>query len=262
MLAFVCSLHRYAQLYEWANEQGHSVLHAESMREFVSQSIEELGLSRLIWLVEQPDDQEYEAARYLCLNHPELTVWCITEDVDQYISQELAALGPQVVVYTEVDLISYERQTEDASDATRNRTILLLEGVFYDQDLCSINNYGVLHPLPERERALLHFLLERRGRFVTTEELVHGLWDEYASPDLLRQYVYRLRRKLQTPVAPNGSLLHCRGAGYLLLPLPDVRSHDVLLQLQMRCLRGQNRTKASAAGVAMHASYQLGWRTV
>lgn len=261
MLAFVCSVHRYAQLYEWANEQGHSVLHAESVRECVEQSTADLGLSRLIWIVEQPDAQEYEAALYLCQNHPELTVWCITDDVDLHLNQELAALGPRVEVYTEVDLIRNERETGDASDARRNRTIPLLEGVFYDQDLCSINNYGVLYPLPERERALLHFLLERRGRFVTTEELVHGLWDEYASPDLLRQYVYRLRRKMQTPVAPNGSLLHCRGAGYLLLPLPDVRSHD-MLQLQMRCLKGQSRTNASAAGAVMHASYQLGWRTV
>ncbi len=42
------------------------------------------------------------------------------------------------------------------------------------------------------------FFIDTRDRFVTTEEILLAIWDEYTTNETVRQYIYKLRKKLYT----------------------------------------------------------------
>ncbi|MFD1909305.1 winged helix-turn-helix domain-containing protein [Paenibacillus rhizoplanae] len=46
-----------------------------------------------------------------------------------------------------------------------------------------------------KEFELLELLLECQGQYIPTEQILHQLWDRYTSPEIVRQYVYKLRHK-------------------------------------------------------------------
>jgi DNA-binding response OmpR family regulator len=69
--------------------------------------------------------------------------------------------------------------------------------------------------LTNLEFQLLHLLMSRPSHLFNTEELVQTIWGEFGSGDhiLLRNVVYRLRRKIETdPSRP--ALLQTRPGGY------------------------------------------------
>ena len=52
-------------------------------------------------------------------------------------------------------------------------------------------------PLTEVEYALLRMLYEKRGEFVSREELRLGVWDEETDSGVVNVYIYYLRQKLE-----------------------------------------------------------------
>lgn len=95
--------------------------------------------------------------------------------------------------------------------------IEICSGIIFKPHLHCLLKNGKLYPLPEREFQLLMFLIKNRGRFVTTEQILHTIWDEYTGPETARQYIYKLRRKLKTDKLPYPVIFYLKGVGYTLI---------------------------------------------
>ncbi len=103
-----------------------------------------------------------------------------------------------------------------ASAQMTEQHITLMPGVVYFPDARCVNVHGEQVMLTEKEQAVLHYLWSRRGQYVATEELIAAVWDEYTGSDAVRQYVYRLRKKLDSPDAGASLIVHMPGSGYKL----------------------------------------------
>lgn len=80
---------------------------------------------------------------------------------------------------------------------------LELAGMEFDPYSRVLTVGGHAHALTRREAQLLDFLLERPGRFFTSEVLVGEAWsDARLHPEQVRTYIVRLRRKLEESKAP------------------------------------------------------------
>ena len=78
-----------------------------------------------------------------------------------------------------------------------------------------LDNRAPIH-LTNLELRLLYYLMGRRGRTLTTEELCHHVWSYHSAgdPATLKNLVYRLRRKIEADPA-NPQYLHTvAGVGY------------------------------------------------
>jgi DNA-binding response OmpR family regulator len=71
--------------------------------------------------------------------------------------------------------------------------------------------------LTTRERALLDFLLRRRGEVVSKREILDHVWDYYfeGDPNIVEVYVRHLRNKLDRPFG-RAAIETIRGSGYRL----------------------------------------------
>ncbi len=71
--------------------------------------------------------------------------------------------------------------------------------------------------LTPKERAVLEFLMSRRGHVVTKQEILDAVWDwAYdGSPNIVEVYISNLRRKIDTPFGRQ-AIETVRGAGYRL----------------------------------------------
>lgn len=65
-----------------------------------------------------------------------------------------------------------------------------------------------------KEFDLLDLLMECQGQFIPTEKILNRLWDCYTSPEIVRQYVYKLRHKIEITAGRNDIILFRRGIGY------------------------------------------------
>lgn len=74
----------------------------------------------------------------------------------------------------------------------------------------------VIIELTSKEYELLDLLLEFQGQYIPTEMILHHLWDSYASPEIVRQYVYKLRHKIETTAGRSDIIHFRRGIGYSL----------------------------------------------
>ncbi len=85
-----------------------------------------------------------------------------------------------------------------------------------DQATHRVTVRGELVKLTATEFRLLVALMERRGRVVTSEELVVAVWGpEYASQaDYVRRYVWYLRQKLEEDPAAPRYICNERNVGY------------------------------------------------
>ncbi len=116
------------------------------------------------------------------------------------------------------DLEQWVRQAIDEKHRGRGvQELALFPGVVFKPGLHCVEAQGEIILLTEREKDLLLYLWNRRGRFVGVDEIMGALWDEYASSDSLRQYIYRLRKKIRVPTAPARLIIHVRGLGYMLV---------------------------------------------
>ncbi|MFD2673341.1 winged helix-turn-helix domain-containing protein [Marinicrinis sediminis] len=98
---------------------------------------------------------------------------------------------------------------------------VLQEEVVVKPELHAVWNKGKLNMLPGREWEVFCLLLKHRGRFVSTEEIRLAVWDEYASSDTVRQYIYRLRKKLSSSNGQGSFIQHRKGMGYWLGDLDE-----------------------------------------
>jgi DNA-binding response OmpR family regulator len=69
--------------------------------------------------------------------------------------------------------------------------------------------------LPEKEYKLLMFFLDNKKRVLTTEIILATIWDEFTDKNIVSQYVFRLRVKLDD--RKKNIITHRHGIGYILM---------------------------------------------
>ncbi|GLI08274.1 hypothetical protein YDYSG_43040 [Paenibacillus tyrfis] len=239
-MGIICPAAEYPRLYQAAAIGGTAVMHADSpdalARSFGAAKAPEI----VVWLAHNWNGNDWRVILRLCGAYPRLRVVCLTDEPsvawttareERIIVLPSAADGESIRrTLTALAECSALPAVGSAPEDSAERPLALAPGLVFDPALRSVINNGVVHPLPGKELEMLCFLLRRRGRFVSTEELLRGLWDEYTGSDMPRQYIYRLRGKLRTEKAPFGLLLHARGLGYMLVPAYD----SAALQLAKR----------------------------
>lgn len=102
------------------------------------------------------------------------------------------------------------------TDVHKDSQIALADGIILDTAIHSLVKEGEILPLPGKEYELMLYFLENKGRFVTVDQILRAVWDEYTTPENVRQYVYKLRQKLEGGLNSK-VLVHRKGFGYILL---------------------------------------------
>lgn len=69
--------------------------------------------------------------------------------------------------------------------------------------------------LTRKEFQLIEYLHTAK-KAVSTEELLERLWDPYTAPEIVRQYIYKLRHKIAMHTGEERMIVYRRGAGYQL----------------------------------------------
>lgn len=130
---------------------------------------------------------------------------------DDYVTkpfdlQELAARIRAVLRRTEVSGFAKE-------------TVQTLGSVKIDLNGYRLERDGQSHELSARERDILAFLLARRNKVVTRNELLDEIWgrDAFPSTRTIDNYIVALRKKLEGDPAEPQILLSVRAAGYKLV---------------------------------------------
>ena len=92
-----------------------------------------------------------------------------------------------------------------------HRCVPLKEGCRYDPEDKTLERHGERQPLAPKEAAMLEYFLAHPGRTLSSEELMHNLWDfEHLPSDAtLRSHIRRLREMIG-----NERIVTVRGIGY------------------------------------------------
>ncbi|QEH67593.1 response regulator transcription factor [Cellulosilyticum sp. ST5] len=72
-------------------------------------------------------------------------------------------------------------------------------------------------PLTLKEYGILKYLIENKGRAVSSEELFEHVWDEHSDPfsKVIRVHIYSLRKKLVNATGKDNIITTLKGVGYL-----------------------------------------------
>lgn len=78
-------------------------------------------------------------------------------------------------------------------------------------------NGDIIH-LTLKEYSILKYLLQNKGRIISSEELIEHVWDESADPftTVIRVHIYSLRKKLIAVTGKENFIQTIKGVGYLL----------------------------------------------
>ncbi len=100
--------------------------------------------------------------------------------------------------YLADELYARIRRLEWFASEFSNEERLKIGTIVIDRQAQQVRNGGTLVPLTQRERALLIYLCERRGRATTRRELLARVWgaDYQGGPRTVDIHVRRLRQKL------------------------------------------------------------------
>ncbi|WP_052497740.1 MULTISPECIES: helix-turn-helix domain-containing protein [unclassified Bacillus (in: firmicutes)] len=102
-------------------------------------------------------------------------------------------------------------------DTNSKNIINIYPNISLNIDMRYLNNNGKILPLAGKEFEMLMFFIDTRDRFVTTEEILLAIWDEYTTNETVRQYIYKLRKKLYTNQKNFNLLIHRKSIGYTLI---------------------------------------------
>jgi DNA-binding response OmpR family regulator len=71
-------------------------------------------------------------------------------------------------------------------------------------------------PLTKKEYAILEYLMPRKGQVVSTEQLLHHVWDSEADlfPDTIKYNIHSLKKKLTDAGCNHDPIQNVRGMGY------------------------------------------------
>ena len=188
----------------------------------------------------------YEAMEYLELNTYDLVVLDINlPGIDGFsILQELRKRNMD----TRVIIVSANREIEDrvrgldlgANDylvkpfdfqelkarirgLLRRKFVSEPNNLKYDAIEINLSSHKVTYngeeiQLTLKEYGILKYLIQNKGRVVSSEELFEHVWDEYSDPfsKVIRVHIYSLRKKLIHAMGKKEIITTLKGVGYLL----------------------------------------------
>ena len=111
------------------------------------------------------------------------------------------------------------RDTADHRPSDLSGTVVAAGPISLDSKNMKVTRDGEEIELLPKEFALLEFLMKHPNEYFTAEALLNRVWssESETSPDILRVYITRLRKKLDRDGQP--SLISTRrGAGYMFEP--------------------------------------------
>jgi DNA-binding winged helix-turn-helix (wHTH) protein len=199
-------------------------LHAAEMQDLSKWVRAGISPQYVLWHAQDLTEENVRICQSICELIPQICFFWLVENqalaekAAQMLQGEvilLAPNGPFTVLHERLSPLS-QSQRNEVKQASRE-SIPIGPGIVFKPDLQCLVNDGAVYPLPGKELELFRFLFERKGQFVTTEQIQSALWDEYTSSDLIRQYIYRLRKKLHNDRVPTSVLLHAKGMGYMLV---------------------------------------------
>ncbi len=188
----------------------------------------------------------YEAMEYLELNHYDLVVLDINlPGIDGF--SILRKLREQDID-TRVIIISANREIEDRIRGldlggndyldkpfdfqelkARIRSLLRRKfvstpnvlqesGIEINLSTLKVTYEGQPIPLTLKEYGILKYLIENKGRVVSSEELFEHVWDEHSDPfsKVIRVHIYSLRKKLTNATGKDNMITTLKGVGYLI----------------------------------------------
>jgi DNA-binding response OmpR family regulator len=183
-----------------------------------------IDFSVIIWDVVNPDADQLRICQQIKQEKPhvkimimigndsnEMIVKKMEETVD-YVSREQGEENKLNAIFDFLRMV--QNREEDKPDSNE---VVVAPGISLDTSIHCLLKNGEVIPLPGKEYELMIFFLNNQGRFVTVEQILHSVWDEYATPENVRQYVYKLRRKLEDGNMKSKILLHRKGIGYMLI---------------------------------------------
>jgi two-component system, OmpR family, response regulator len=95
--------------------------------------------------------------------------------------------------------------------------IIKEEGLELNLSTLKISYDGKDIPLTLKEYSILKYLLQNKGRTVSSEELFNHVWDDHADPftKVIRVHIYSLRKKLISATGKDDIITTLKGIGYL-----------------------------------------------
>ncbi|MDR0267470.1 winged helix-turn-helix domain-containing protein [Paenibacillus sp.] len=119
-------------------------------------------------------------------------------------------------IFREIEQFLIQLTTLGQAETILDYQLSIAGGIILDTAIHSLVKGGEIVPLPGKEYELMMYFQKNKGRFVTVDQILLAVWDEYTTPENVRQYVYKLRQKLEGGL--NSKVLaHRKGFGYILL---------------------------------------------
>jgi DNA-binding response OmpR family regulator len=90
---------------------------------------------------------------------------------------------------------------------------VIQDDISYNYAQCSLRKDGEMVRLPKKESKILEFLIQNRGRVVSSEEITVNVWgyDNMPTDSTIRTYIKNLRSSVGEKIIKN-----IKGIGYIL----------------------------------------------
>ena len=91
------------------------------------------------------------------------------------------------------------------------------DGISIDLSTHKVTYSGKEINLTLKEYSILQYLVQNKGRIISSEELISRVWDENADPftTVIRVHIYSLRKKLTIASGKENLIQTIKGVGYL-----------------------------------------------
>ncbi|GIQ69342.1 hypothetical protein DUZ99_17250 [Xylanibacillus composti] len=175
----------------------------------------------VVWQMRSVSDYDRECCTELARSYPDIPIFgLLHEAVTEEDCHDLEQLENLCLLVQQESIWFTVQHLAAAHAWPPDRDILLQPGIVYKPGQRSVQLHDRQVALTEKEQAVLDYLWTRRGQYVPTEELIAAVWDEYTASDAVRQYIYRLRKKLDAPDLMQSLITHVPGSGYRLSAAP------------------------------------------
>ena len=96
-------------------------------------------------------------------------------------------------------------------------TVIKEDGLCINLSTNKVTYNGDIIHLTLKEYSILKYLLQNKGRIISSEELIEHVWDESADPftTVIRVHIYSLRKKLIAVTGKENLIQTIKGVGYL-----------------------------------------------
>lgn len=110
-----------------------------------------------------------------------------------------------------VDGIQIEVEDEEVLKALENEEIEM------NLSTLKVTYKGQEIPLTLKGYGILKYLIENKGKPISSEEIFEHVWDEYADPfsNVIRVHIYSLRKKLMKQTGKKDMITTLKGVGYM-----------------------------------------------